>query len=189
MAVQVVGASAAGAGRVSAVDAAAVVPSGAAAGGVAGVAGGGRGALTPHPSTASTSPSASRPERTIPPPSNHSPDASLPGCPPPSSPAPPPSSPDAPGQVTEGHCHVPFVHTQLVMIPPSAIVPSHAGSSACSVNGHSSESPLHDPPGTMSVAAGQSPTLLHASSAAAAAAARAAVAARRAALLRSPPIM
>jgi hypothetical protein len=48
------------------------------------------------------------------------------------------------------------VHVQLV---------AHVTLAACvdcSVYGHCSESPLHDPPGTMAVAAGQSPTSLQA---------------------------
>jgi hypothetical protein len=61
-----------------------------------------------------------------------------------------------------GHTQLPFVHTQLVAIPPSMVVPSQAGLSDWSVYGHSSESPLHDPPWTMADAAGQVPTSLQA---------------------------
>ena len=58
------------------------------------------------------------------------------------------------GHVTAaGHTQLPLVQTQLVAIPPSTVVPSQAGLSDCRVYGHSSESPLQDPPGLTADAA------------------------------------
>ena len=61
-----------------------------------------------------------------------------------------------------GQAQLPWVHTQLVAIPPSTVVPSQAGLSDCKVYGHSSESPLQEPPGVTADAAGQVPTSLQA---------------------------
>jgi hypothetical protein len=57
------------------------------------------------------------------------------------------------------------VHTQLVAIPPSTVVPSHAGLGVCRVYAHSSDSPEHEPPGTTDSADGQVPTSLQAAAA------------------------
>ena len=61
-----------------------------------------------------------------------------------------------------GQAQLPWVHTQLGAIPPSTVVPSQAGLSDCKVYGHSSESPLQEPPGVTADAAGQVPTSLQA---------------------------
>jgi hypothetical protein len=72
------------------------------------------------------------------------------------------SSPELGQETAAGQTQLPLVHTQLVAIPPSTVVPSQAGLSDCNVYGHSSESPLHEPPGVTADAAGQVPTSLQA---------------------------